>query len=397
MSITPYSFCMALVWFSAFVFVADRLYRKTGFLLHYRMGLLLFLVGLSALRLFLPMEAGWTKTISSYVIFPRIQDTLTTPFSIGGVYLTPLRLLMVIWFTGSLLFFLRFMEKLIRGQRHLSVLLASTVPAPTIQGCFAAVQAETGRQKPCRVAVSSAVCVPMITGLLRPTILLPVLATELTEQQLRHILHHEYGHVLNHDLPLKAFLEVLCCIFWWNPVVSLLKNSLGQALEIKCDLRVAKTLGEAETPAYLQTVLDVLRRVNTQKPDRQEQAVLLGANYLGETEAVSLRRRLTVVSDYAGTKKNSTAVFLVVMVLLFALSYSIVLQPGYHEPPASESGADGEYLDITPENSYILRTAGGEYHLYFEGEFLTVIPESELSVSPHDELKIYDQLQIYKE
>ena len=47
MSITPYSFCMSLVWFSAFVFVADRLYRKTGFLLHYRMGLLLFLVGLS--------------------------------------------------------------------------------------------------------------------------------------------------------------------------------------------------------------------------------------------------------------------------------------------------------------------------------------------------------------
>ena len=103
MSITPYSFCMSLVWFSAFVFVADRLYRKTGFLLHYRMGLLLFLVGLSALRLFLPMEVGWTKTFSSYVIFPWIQDTLTTPFTVWGVYLTPLRLLMVIWFTGSLL------------------------------------------------------------------------------------------------------------------------------------------------------------------------------------------------------------------------------------------------------------------------------------------------------
>ena len=391
MSITPYSFCMSLVWFSAFVFVADRLYRKTGFLLHYRMGLLLFLVGLSALRLFLPMEVGWTKTFSSYVIFPWIQDTLTTPFSVWGVYLTPLRLLMVIWFTGSLLFFLRLMEKLIRGHRYLSVLLANAVPVPAIQCCFVTVQAEAARQKPCRVSVSSSVRVPMITGILHPTILLPALATELSDQQLRHILHHEYGHVLNHDLPLKTFLEVLCCMFWWNPVVYLLKNSLGQALEVKCDLRVAKTLGEAETPAYLQTLLDVLRRVNTQKPGQQEQAVLLGSNYLGETEAVALQRRLTVVSDYASTKKNSTAVFLAVMALLFALSYSIVLQPGYHEPPASESGLGGEYLDITPENSYILRTADGEYHLYFDGKFVTVIPESELSVSPHDELKIYKE------
>lgn len=391
MSITPYSFCMTLVWFSAFVFAADRLYRKTGFLLHYRMGLLLFLVGLSALRLFLPMEAGWTKTISSYVIFPWIQDILTTPFAVGGVHLTPLRLLMVIWFAGSSLFFLRFVKKLIKGQRYLSVLLANTAPAPAVQDCFSAVQAETARQKPCRAVVSSAVCVPMIIGILHPTILLPTLATELSQQQLRHILHHEYGHVLNHDLLLKALLEVLCCIFWWNPVVYLLKNSLGQALEVKCDLRVTKTLGESETPAYLQTVLDVLRRVNAQKPDQQEQAVLLGANYLGETEAVSLRRRLTVVSDYASTKKNSTAVFLVVMVLLFALSYSIILQPGYPAPPASESGLEGEYLDITPENSYILRTTDGEYHLYFDDEFVTVIPESELSVSPHDELKIYKE------
>lgn len=391
MSISPYSLCMALLWFSVFVFAADRLYRKTGFLLHYRMGLLLCLVGLSALRLFLPTEAVWTKTISSYVVFPWIQGILTAPFSVGGVHLTPLRLLMVIWFAGSLLFFLQFVKKLIRGKRYLSVLLANTVPAPVVQDCFAAVQAETARQKPCRAVVSSAVCVPMIIGILHPTILLPTLVTELSPQQLRHILHHEYGHVLNHDLPLKAFLEVLCCIFWWNPVVYLLKNSLGQALEVKCDLRVTKTLGESETPAYLQTVLDVLRRVNTQKPDQQEQAVPLGANYLGETEVVSLRRRLTVVSDYASTKKNSTAVFLVVTALLFALSYSIILQPGYPVPPASEAGLGGEYLEITPETSFILQTTDGEYHLYYNGEFFTVIPESELSVPPHDELKIYKE------
>ncbi len=99
-----------------------------------------------------------------------------------------------------------------------------------------------------------------------------------------------------------------------------------------------------------------------------------------------------MVSDYASTKKNSTAVFLAVMALLFALSYSIVLQPGYHAPPAKDAGlSDEDYIDISPETSYILRTREGEYHLYFDGEFFTVIPESELSVSPHDELKIYKE------
>ena len=53
--------------------------------------------------------------------------------------------------------------------------------------------------------------------------------------------------------------------------------------------------------------------------------------------------------------------------------------------------SDEDYIDISPETSYILRTREGEYHLYFDGEFFTVIPESELSVSPHDELKIYKE------
>lgn len=391
MIVTPYSFLMALVWFSTFVFVSDRLYRKTGFLLHYHMELLLFLVGLSAVRLFLPVEAGWTKIISSYVILPQIQTALTTPFSVGSIRLSLLRLLMILWLAGSLLFFLQFGIRLVRGRRCLSVLLAGAVPDPNIQRCFAAVQADAGQRRTCRVIVSSSVRMPMITGILHPTILLPVLVLELPEQQMRHILYHEYGHVLNRDLPLKAFLEGLRCVLWWNPVVYLLKSSLGQALEVKCDLRVIKILGEEATPAYLQTVLDILRRVNTQKPQPEERTALLAVNYLGETEAAALRRRLTVVSDYGDTEKNSAAVFLAAMVLLFALSYSVVLRPYYSEPPATEAGIPVDYLDVTSETSYILRTMEGEYHLYFEGEFVTVIPESELSVSPHDGLQIFKE------
>lgn len=390
MIVTPYSFFMSLVWFSSFVFAADRLYRRTGFLLHYHIELLLSLVGLSAVRLFLPVEAGWTRIILSYVVLPRVQTALTAPFPLGNIHLTLLHLLLGLWLGGSVLFFLRFGRRLVRGRRCLSVLLSGAVPSPGVQRCFAAVQADAARRTPCRVAVSSAVCVPMITGILHPTILLPVLVLDLPERQLRHILYHEYGHVLNHDLPLKAFLEILCCIFWWNPVVYLLKSSLGQALEVKCDLRVTKALGEAETSAYLQTVLDVFRRVNAQKPGLEEQTALLGANYLGETEAVALRRRLTVVSDYAGTKKHSAAVFLAVMVLLFALSYSVVLQPNYFPPPAAEAGGT-DYVEITPENSYILRTSGGEYHLYLDGAFFAAVPKRELSVPPHDTLQIFKE------
>lgn len=304
MTITPYSFCMSLIWFSAFVFISDRLYRKTGFLLHYHTGILICLVGLSAVRLFLPLEAEWTKEIFSYVVLPQIQTALRSPFSVGSVRLTSLQLLLAVWLAGSLFFFLRFVVKLTRGRRYLDFLLASAVQEPAVLHCFDAVQTEANRQKACRVVISSTVRVPMITGIMHPTILLPVLVTELSEQDLRHILQHEYCHVLNCDIHLKAFLELLCCVLWWNPVVYLLKNSLGQALEVKCDLRVTKVLGEDETIAYLQTILDVFERVNAKKPSLEEQAAILGADYVGETEVLALHQRLTVVSGYASTKKT---------------------------------------------------------------------------------------------
>lgn len=381
MILTPYSFCMALVWFTVFVLPSDRLYRKTGFLLHYHTGVLLCLLLLSAVRLFLPMETGFTKVISSDVIVPAIQNTLVASFTVGTASLNLLRLLLAVWLAGGLIFFLRFLVKLYQGKRYLRFLLASDVQDPVVLRCFRAVTETANRKQTCRLITSPYVPIPMITGIVRPTILLPLMVTDLPPQQLRYILQHEYSHILNRDLSLKAFLEVLCCALWWNPVVYLLKNSLGQALEVKCDLRVTKALSEAETTAYLQTILDILRRANGKSPQKGEKAVLMSASYLGETEVFALRRRLTVVSGYASAKKRSIAVLLSVMLLLFALSYTVVVQPAYPAPP-------DDYLEVTPENAYIARKTDGKYALYVDGAFSGVIPENELPVDPYNTLQI---------
>lgn len=83
------------------------------------------------------------------------------------------------------------------------------------------------------------------------------LQKELTEEQLRLVLLHEREHVRRHDPWLQGLAVAVVCLFFWNPVIWLAYHFTRRDMELACDRRVLRRLGEQERRAYAHTLVDL--------------------------------------------------------------------------------------------------------------------------------------------
>lgn len=106
-----------------------------------------------------------------------------------------------------------------------------------------------------RVVFSTKVCSPAVFGLFRPTLLVPAdrVAT-MSRSEARHVLLHELAHIKRGDLITHALYMVLLMLYWFNPLLWLIRKHMQNLRELCCDATVARRLRE-ETGAYRQTLL----------------------------------------------------------------------------------------------------------------------------------------------
>lgn len=94
---------------------------------------------------------------------------------------------------------------------------------------------------------------PMLTGLLRPKIHLPV--AEMPEETLGYALRHELVHWRRKDLWYKYILTLAVGVHWFNPTVWLLARVIDLDCELSCDETVARSLSAAERADYGRTLI----------------------------------------------------------------------------------------------------------------------------------------------
>ena len=92
---------------------------------------------------------------------------------------------------------------------------------------------------------------PMVTGLRRVKVLLPVGTYE--EDELRVIFLHELIHYKQKDLWLKHILYLLLILQWFNPLVWVLKEMIWRWSEYVCDYRACRKMGGIKL--YFSTIL----------------------------------------------------------------------------------------------------------------------------------------------
>ena len=131
------------------------------------------------------------------------------------------------------------------------------------------------------VAVSPCLTRPIVCGLRRPTILLPMAARDWKSSRLRWVLAHELAHVRRRDLWIQVGVQWLCAIHWPNPFVRHLARVVEQEREIEAD-RLAVAVTGNDRRAYASDLLLLVqesrRRTASGTPgDRLAAAAMLGA------------------------------------------------------------------------------------------------------------------------
>ncbi len=114
-----------------------------------------------------------------------------------------------------------------------------------------------------RVVVTKRLTSPAVFGVFSPVLLMPKgYLSKLSRRDTEHMLLHELAHIKRGDLVMHSLYLLLQIVYWYNPLLWLVRRHLHHLRELSCDGTVAELLRE-RTPAYRQTLLETARRMLT--------------------------------------------------------------------------------------------------------------------------------------
>lgn len=133
------------------------------------------------------------------------------------------------------------------------------------------------------IYTSNAVSTPFVFGIVKPRIYLP---ENIDAVNMSYVIAHEEAHLRRHDHWWKPIGFILLTVHWFNPIIWLAYILLCRDIEMACDERVVREMGERERVDYSEALLDcsVNRRMITACP------LAFGEN--------NVKERIRTVLDY---------------------------------------------------------------------------------------------------
>jgi beta-lactamase regulating signal transducer with metallopeptidase domain/uncharacterized membrane protein YkoI len=174
---------------------------------------------------------------------------------------------------------------------------------PNILSALRQAKAELNIPRKIRLKECSAITSPMLTGFVKPVILLP--ATNIHEDDLLLILKHELIHYKRRDLWINLLVILTTAVHWFNPVVHLMANAIRNDCETSCDEAVLGNVGEESRRLYGEAIIGF---IGTKKAVK----TALSTNFYGGMN--TMKKRIMSIMD-TGKKKTRIAVLCVILVL----------------------------------------------------------------------------------
>jgi beta-lactamase regulating signal transducer with metallopeptidase domain len=101
---------------------------------------------------------------------------------------------------------------------------------------------------------------PLVCGLLRPVLLLPVTyADRFDPHSLRQVVLHELAHLRRRDLMTIWILHAMRTVYWFHPVAYWIAYRAGLERELACD-QLAMSCSGASPAAYARTLIHAAGR-----------------------------------------------------------------------------------------------------------------------------------------
>ena len=138
-----------------------------------------------------------------------------------------------VWVGGSLLALAALGRDAVRLVRVVST--AKPVgDSRTLRTC-ADVARALGLRRPPVLLHGNQTMVPMTWGVRRPHVLLPVGALEWPEDRLHAVCAHELAHVRRADWLVHVLAQMVCAVYWFNPLFWMAERALGRESEQAAD------------------------------------------------------------------------------------------------------------------------------------------------------------------
>ncbi|WP_213582203.1 M56 family metallopeptidase [Paenibacillus sp. J2TS4] len=242
-----------------------------------------------------------------------------------------------------------------------------------------------------RLACNSEIESPVLVGLLKPTILIPI--GHRPGIDLGMVIHHELIHLKRKDLWVKMFSLGASSIHWFNPFVHVLRKDIHVWSELSCDEEVVRGMSHAERKRYGETILNVVE-------GSSGVPVRFCASLSGSGK--QLKRRLTMLLKVKKLKKHTVLLTAAAVMAIGAIGTSTAawasknipqVEAGAGQPPMAESVSMNNNKEEFVENVKVaapdLLAKGNS----FETRLIAVSPSDESKFTPEEWKNILAQIE----
>ncbi len=194
-----------------------------------------------------PDTANWMNDFSIFV-------SRKAPSTIGFI-------LCILWSIGIFLMLI----KLIQSIYHFHAIKKSALPLqnPTVNRLYQNCLTEMQLKKPIPIYSTAFLRSPIIAGLLKPCIYLPIhLISDYNENDMKFMLLHELGHYKYKDALANYFMNVVGVLYWFHPLVWYALKEMKNDREVACDTTVLKQIGKEAYIDYGNTLINFAEKMS---------------------------------------------------------------------------------------------------------------------------------------
>ena len=213
---------VSVVWFAI-----GRLLEKAGFL-HITYMLLKVAI------LFWVVPIAYGVLLLRTMTYGDVHRSISPGFSITPTILQTATVFCAAWSIGAAIGMAQYIVQRIKITRMMK---HATFCSKEVEQQFAQRCAEEGRYaRRVRVRQSYQIEIPRVTGILHPTVVLPVERYSVEERDV--IFRHELTHVKHHDILFRNLTMLLCIIHFMNPFAWWLNRQMRKWSEYACDYEI---------------------------------------------------------------------------------------------------------------------------------------------------------------
>ena len=153
----------------------------------------------------------------------------------------------------------------IKSSLRLRTLEKSALPLqnPEVRRLYHRCMEEMGIHRSIPVYSTAFLKSPIIVGLLKPCIYLPIhLISDYNESDMRYMLLHELQHYNHKDAVASYLMNLAGVIYWFNPLVWYALKEMRNDREVACDTSVLKMLEEDDYADYGNTLINFAEKIS---------------------------------------------------------------------------------------------------------------------------------------